>query len=66
VETRLGAECEAGCGAGCGNRVEQDVDVQGATSLKKVNRLRSSVWDLFERTKDGKTAKLVFNQRNVI
>jgi len=50
--------------------VEQDVEivcyVQGAKSLKKVNRLGSSVWDLFERTKDGKTAKLVFNQRNVI
>jgi len=23
VETRLGAECEAGCGAGCGNRVQR-------------------------------------------
>jgi len=35
------------------NFVEQDVEivcnVQGAKSLKKVNRLGSSVWDLFER-----------------
>jgi len=23
VETRLGAECEAGCGARCGNRVQR-------------------------------------------
>jgi len=23
VDTRLGAECEAGCGAGCGNRVQR-------------------------------------------
>jgi len=41
--------------------VEHDVEivcnVQGAKSLKKVNRLGSSVWDLFKRTKDGKTAK---------
>jgi len=54
--------------------VEQDVkqgveivcNVQRAKSLKKINRLGSSVWDLFERTTDEKTAKLVFNQRNVI
>jgi len=32
-------------------------NVQGAKSLKQVNRLGSSVCDLFERTKDGKTAK---------
>jgi len=50
--------------------VEHDAEivcnVQGEKSLKKVNRLGSSVWDLLERTKDGKTAKFVFNQRNVI
>ncbi|XP_037721959.1 uncharacterized protein LOC119554925 [Drosophila subpulchrella] len=41
--------------------VEHDVEIvcnmQGTKSLKKVNRLGSSVWDLFERTKDGNTAK---------
>jgi len=29
-------------------------------SLKKVNRLGSSVWDLFEKGKDKKTAKLAY------